>query len=88
MHPSFPVILSSGQLHPSARFQQPSIMVRISIPRIDYVPDLPPSVQVSVEEAASRLAEFLQKGTSKTAGKPGSGNGTVVLCGAGASVDR
>lgn len=55
--------------------------MRISIPRIDYVPSLPPSLQVSTDVAAERLALFLEEGKRK-------GKGTVILCGAGVSVDR
>lgn len=55
--------------------------MRISIPRIDYVPSLPPSLQVSTDVAAERLALFLEQGRK-------SGRGTVILCGAGVSVDR
>jgi hypothetical protein len=60
--------------------------MRISIPRIDYVPSLPPSLAVSVDEAVDRLANFLEKGKGKAAN--GNGDGTVMLCGAGVSVDR
>lgn len=70
--------------------------MRISIPRIDYVPSLPPALQVSANEAASRLAEFLENGKGKAAdrsstsgdGDSDSGSGTLILCGAGVSVDR
>ena len=66
--------------------------MRISIPRIDYVPSLPPSLAVSIEEAASRIAEFLENGKSSTESKgkgKGKGKGkTMILCGAGVSVDR
>lgn len=61
--------------------------MRISIPRIDYVPSLPPSLAVSADEAAERLARFLEKGKSKAVDGQ-SGGGTVLLCGAGVSVDR
>lgn len=61
--------------------------MRISIPRIDYVPKLPPSLAVSADEAADRLATFLDKGKGK-AEDGGEGAGTVLLCGAGVSVDR
>lgn len=61
--------------------------MRISIPRIDYVPKLPPSLAVSADEAADRLATFLDKGKGKA--KEGEeAAGTVLLCGAGVSVDR
>lgn len=76
---------------PPCRFSLPSLLhphsllahapMRISIPRIDYVPSLPPSLQVSVDVAAERLALFLEQGKQN-------GNGTVILCGAGVSVDR
>lgn len=61
--------------------------MRISIPRIDYVPKLPPSLAVSADEAADRLATFLDKGKGK-AKEGAEGAGTVLLCGAGVSVDR
>ncbi|KAK9899283.1 DHS-like NAD/FAD-binding domain-containing protein [Cystobasidium minutum MCA 4210] len=60
--------------------------MRISIPRIDYVPKLPPSLAVSADEAADRLATFLDKGKGK-AKEGAEGAGTVLLCGAGVSVD-
>ena len=67
--------------------------MRISIPRIDYVPSLPPSLAVSIEEAATRIAEFLENGRSSTDRSKGKGKGkgkgkTMILCGAGVSVDR
>lgn len=62
--------------------------MRISIPRIDYVPSLPPALQVSVDEAATRLARFLEDGKSSSGSDPSAGNGTLILCGAGVSVDR
>lgn len=61
--------------------------MRISIPKIDFVPSLPPALQVSVDEAAVRLARFLEDGQSRSH-RPDSGNGTLILCGAGVSVDR
>lgn len=61
--------------------------MRISIPRIDYVPKLPPSLAVSADEAADRLAKFLDKGKGR-ANEDEEGSGTVLLCGAGVSVDR
>ena len=62
--------------------------MRISIPRIDYVPSLPPSLAVSANIAADRLADFLENGKRTKSSDPRSGKGTVILCGAGASVDR
>lgn len=62
--------------------------MRISIPRIDYVPKLPPSLAVSADEAADRLAKFLDKGKGKAVEGKADGAGTVLLCGAGVSVDR
>jgi len=62
--------------------------MRISIPRIDYVPKLPPSLAVSADEAADRLAKFLDKGKGKALDNGGEGAGTILLCGAGVSVDR
>ncbi|CAD6570735.1 MAG: hypothetical protein CYPHOPRED_004132 [Cyphobasidiales sp. Tagirdzhanova-0007] len=61
--------------------------MRISIPRIDYVPSLPPSLAVSANIAADRLADFLENGKRTKSSDPRSGKGTVILCGAGASVD-
>ena len=62
--------------------------MRISIPRIDNVPSLPPSLAVSAIEAAERLADFLENGNRKRVSDSKSGKGTVLLCGAGISVDR
>ena len=62
--------------------------MRISIPRIDYVPKLPPSLAVSADEAADRLAAFLDKGKGKAKEGRDEAAGTVLLCGAGVSVDR
>jgi len=60
--------------------------MRISIPRIDYVPSLPPSLQVPAEVATQRLVDFLEQGRTKQRDGSG-GRGTVLLCGAGVSVD-
>jgi hypothetical protein len=70
-------------------------MVRISIPTLPPAPILPPNAltKLPVREAAAYLAKFLEQGKAAAArgavgdGSKNGGIGTVLITGAGVSVD-